>query len=287
MTSGTGTAEISPRRRKIIEPPSVGPRAAFRGLRELAEYGDLLSVLTAHRIRVRYKQTALGAAWTILQPLALMLIYTAIFSHVAKVPSDGLPYALFAFAGLLPWVFFSSAVTSATSGLVSHTNLITKVYFPREILPLTYVVASLFDFAVAALVLGVMMLAYGVRPTTTALVALLMVALLVAIATAIALLFSALQVRFRDVGLTVPLILQVWMFATPIVYPLAAVPEPYRPLFLLNPITGPVEGFRRALLLGAMPDPSTLVSSIAVAALLLPVSYVLFKRAETTIADVI
>jgi lipopolysaccharide transport system permease protein len=272
---------------RIIRPVSFSPFDILRGMRELWQYRDLFYTLTVHRIKVRYKQSVLGLAWAILQPLSLMLIYTVIFSKIAKVPSEGVPYAVFAYAALLPWTFFSSSLTNATQGLVSHSQLVTKVYFAREILPLTYVSAALFDFAVATTFLIALFFYYGVGLTSYVLYAIPILILLAALATAFSLFLSAMQVRFRDIGVAMPLLLQLWMFATPVVYPLSAVPQRFRGLYVLNPLVGVIENFRRVVLQGVEPDFHSLAISAIVAAILLPLTYLYFKRVEATMADVI
>jgi lipopolysaccharide transport system permease protein len=272
---------------RIIRPVSFSPLDLLRELRELWQYRDLFYTLTVHRIKVRYKQSVLGLAWAILQPLSLMLIYTVIFSVIAKVPSEGVPYAVFAYAALLPWTFFSSSLTNATQGLVSHSQLVTKVYFAREILPLTYVSAALFDFAVATTFLIALFFYYGVGLTVYALYAIPILILLAALATAFSLFLSAMQVKFRDIGVAMPLLLQLWMFTTPVVYPLSAVPQRFRGLYALNPLVGVIENFRRVVLQGVEPDFRSLAISAIVAAILLPLTYLYFKRVEATMADVI
>ena len=272
---------------RIIRPPSFSPLNLLGELRGLWHYRDLFYTLTVHRIKVRYKQSVLGLAWAILQPLSLMLIYTVIFSVIARVPSEGVPYAVFAYAALLPWTFFSSALTNATTGLVNHSALVTKVYFAREILPLTYVSAALFDFCIASFFLVALFVYYGVGLTVYAFWAIPILVLLTMIATALSLIFSVIQVRFRDVGVAMPLLLQVWMFASPVVYPLSAVPQRWRGLYALNPMVGVIENFRRAVLQGTEPDFYSLGVSVAVAAVLLPVAYLYFTRVEATMADII
>jgi lipopolysaccharide transport system permease protein len=278
---------IADRPIRIIRPPSFSPLNLFRELRGLWQYRDLFYTLSIHRIKVRYKQSLLGLAWAILQPLSLMLIYTVIFSVIAKVPSEGVPYSVFAYAALLPWTYFSSALTNATSGLVNHTQLVTKVYFAREILPLTYVSAALFDFAVASTFLIALFFYYGVALTVYALYAIPILLLLTMLATAFSLVFSVVQVRFRDVGVAMPLLLQLWMFASPVVYPLSAVPQRLRGLYALNPMVGVIENFRRVMLQGTAPDFYSLGISALVAAILLPAAYLYFKRVEATMADII
>ena len=216
-----------------------------------------------------------------------MLIYTVIFSVIAKVPSENTPYAVFAYAALLPWTFFSSALTNATGGLVSHSQLVTKVYFAREILPLTYVSAALFDFAIASTLLFALLAYYRITLTVFALYAIPIVLLITVLATACSLFLSATQVRFRDIGVAMPLLLQLWMFATPVVYPLSAVPQRLRTFYALNPMVGVIENFRRVVLQGVPPDFYSLWISVAVAAVLLPLSYLYFKHVEATMADII
>lgn len=278
---------IADRPIRIIRPPSFSPFNLLRELRGLWQYRDLFYTLSVHRIKVRYKQSILGLAWAILQPLSLMLIYTVIFSKIAKVPSEGAPYAVFAYAALLPWTFFSSALTNATSGLVNHTQLVTKVYFAREILPLTYVSAALFDFCVASTFLIALFFYYGVSLTVYSLWAIPIMLLLTMLVTAFSLVFSVIQVRFRDVGVAMPLLLQLWMFAVPVVYPLSAVPERFRGFYALNPLVGVIENFRRVMLQGIPPDLYSLGISALVAAVLLPAAYLYFKRVEATMADII
>ncbi len=278
---------IADRPIRLIRSPSLSPFDLLRELRGLWQYRDLFYTLSVHRIKVRYKQSILGLAWAILQPLSLMLIYTVIFSKIAKVPSEGAPYAVFAYTALLPWTFFSSALTNATSGLVNHSQLVTKVYFAREILPLTYVSAALFDFCVASTFLIALFFYYGVALTLNALYAIPILVLLTMLATAFSLVFSVIQVRFRDVGVAMPLLLQLWMFASPVVYPLSAVPQRLRGLYALNPLVGVIENFRRVMLQGTAPDFYSLGISALVAAVLLPAAYLYFKRVEATMADII
>lgn len=284
---GTLPRDSHTRAIKIIRPASFSPLDLLRELRGLWQYRDLFYTLTVHRIKVRYKQSVLGLAWAILQPLSLMLIYTVIFSVIAKIPSENVPYAVFAYAALLPWTFFSSALTNGTQGLVSHSQLVTKVYFAREILPLTYVSAALFDFVVASSFLFALFIYYGVSLTIYALYGIPILFLLAALATAFSLFLSAVQVRFRDIGVAMPLLLQVWMFATPVVYPLSAVPKRFQSFYALNPTVGVIENFRRVVLQGVAPDFYSLAISAAVAAILLPLAYMYFKRVEATMADII
>ncbi|HEV2762236.1 MAG TPA: ABC transporter permease [Pyrinomonadaceae bacterium] len=275
------------RRVTVVRAPAISLRGLFAELAKLARYGDLLYTLSLHRVKVRYKQSALGVAWAVLQPLSLMAVYTLVFSFIAKMPSDGAPYAVFAYSALLPWTCFSTALVNATGGLVSHSQLVTKVYFPREILPLTYVFAALFDLLVASLVFAGLLVYYRVPLNANALWAVPVVLVLTVFATAMSLFLSATQVRFRDIGVAMPLLLQLWMFATPVVYPLAVVPERFRAVYDLNPMVGIIESFRQATLRGEPPDAKLLGVSAAVSLVLLVASYAYFKRVEATIADVI
>jgi lipopolysaccharide transport system permease protein len=285
--SDSALAAPTPRRLVIIRPPSLMRLNLVANLMKLVHYRDLLYTLSVHRIKVRYKQSLLGASWAILQPLSMMLIFTIIFSLFARMPSEGAPYALFAYAALLPWTYFSTSLANGTSGLVSHTQLVTKVYFPREILPISYVIAALFDFLIASVVLVGLMAYYRVQPTLKILYAVPIILILTCFATAMSLLFSATQVRFRDIGVAVPLLLQLWMFATPVIYPLSAVPARLRPLYSLNPMVGVIENFRQTILNGASPDFYSLGLSATISIVLLLASYLYFKHLEATMADII
>ncbi len=277
-----------PRNVKVIRAPSFSPARLFSDLSVLSHYRDLLYTLSVHRVKVRYKQSVLGIVWAIVQPLSLMLIYTLIFTVIAKVPTSGnVPYPVLLYSALLLWTYFSTALTNATNGLVSHNHLVTKVYFPREILPLTYVIAGLFDLLIASPVLLGLMLYYGVPLTFNALYAIPIIIIMTMFITAVALVFSAAQVRFRDIGMALPLLLQIWMFATPVVYPLSAVPERFRSLYMLNPMVGVVENFRRVLVEAAPPNFYELGLSALIATILLPLAYIFFKHVEATVADVI
>jgi len=271
----------------IIQPPKFSLANLSRDLSKLVKYRDLLYTLSVHRIKVRYKQSILGVSWAIIQPLAMVLILTAIFSFVVRMPSEGLPYVLFVYVALLPWNFLSTSLTTATTGLVSHAHLITKVYFPREILPLTYVIAALFDFVIASTVLIALLAYHRVPLTANAIYVLPIIAILTLFIIGVAFLLSAVQVRFRDIGVAVPIVLQVWMFASPVLYPLTAVPARLRSVYVLNPMVGIIEGLRSVVLHGAPPDTAALSVSALMSVVLLIVSYTYFKRVESTMADVI
>ena len=288
MRTGATAAEPLDTRAVIVRRAGARPWRPLGNIRELAQYADLFLTITEHRIRVRYKQSVLGLAWAILQPVSMMLIFTLVFGRIARVQTDGIPYALFALTGLVLWSFVSTSLSNATHALVAHAQLITKVYFPREILPLSYVAAAVFDFLVGvAVLLGVMMWWYRWPVGAHLLLAVPVVGLAALLVTALALIVSALQVRYRDVGLAVPLMLYLWMFCTPIAYPLSSVPVPYHMLFELNPLTGLIEAFRQVVLAHGVPSMALLGVPLAYVAVLLPGGYALFKRTEVTMADVI
>ena len=270
----------------MLAPPRFSIPGVVRQARRVFQYGDLLGTLSRHRLSVRYKQSLLGGAWALLQPLAMMLVFTAVFSKLVHVPSDGVPYALFAYAGILPWTFCSGAVSSATNSLVSHAQLVTKVYFPREILPISYLIASLSDFLIGAITLVALCILYGIRVSPELLMTIPIVILLGSFALSCGLILSSVQVRFRDVGIALPIALQLLMFGSPVLYPLRVVPQSWRSLYLLNPLAGLIDGFRRAVL-GLPLDLPALATATVVTCALLPIAYLVFKRAEVTVADVI
>ncbi len=256
-------------------------------LRDVWEYRELLYFLVWRDVKVRYKQTLLGVLWVALQPLATTIVFTLIFGNLAKMPSDNLPYAVFALAGLLPWNYFAGAIGRGGSSLVGSANLISKVYFPRLIVPISSILAGLVDFAITFLLLVGLMLYYGYLPSVSWL--LLPFFLLLAIATAlgVSLWLSALNVQYRDVGYLIPFLVQLWFFATPVVYPSSLIPAPWNVLYALNPVAGVVEGFRWALFgKGSAPGVMLLISTVVVAALVVSGLFV-FKRMERTFADVV
>ena len=275
----------------VFEPPDLRRLHPLADLRRLARARDLFLTLSLHRISVRYRRSRLGILWAAIQPLAMMLVFTLMFTVLRATPGAEVPFPIFAYAGLIPWTMFSSGLNNASTALTSHAALLTKVSFPREILPLTYVGAALVDMAIASLVLVGLMMWFGVALRLTALWAIVAVVLLTGLLTALGLLLSAVQVRVRDVGLAMPVLVQVWLFATPVFYPLAAVkaslPEPLYWIYRLNPMAGVVDTFRRAVVLHQAPDFSAIAVSAAIVTLLLPVAYVYFKHVEVTIADVV
>ena len=269
----------------LVLKPSKGLLSLKLG--DVWEYRELLYFLVWRDVKVRYKQTALGAAWAILQPVMTMLVFSVFFGRLAKVPSDGVPYPVFAFTALLPWQLFAYALSESSNSLVSNQNLITKVYFPRLVIPIAGVLAGLVDFAISFAVLLGLMWYYGIAPTPA--IALLPLFVLFAIVTALAvgLWLSALNVKYRDVRYTIPFLTQFWMFATPVAYPASLVPERWRALYGLNPMAGVVEGFRWALL-GKEHSPGPLLAvSIVAVALLLVGGLIYFKKTEALFADLV
>jgi lipopolysaccharide transport system permease protein len=256
-------------------------------LRELWEYRELLFFLVWRDIKVRYKQTALGAAWAIIQPFFTMIVFSLFFGRLAKVPSDGIPYPVFSYAALVPWTFFANGLSESSNSLVSSSNLIKKIYFPRLTIPIATVLAGAVDFVIAFAVLILMMFYYGITPTLNTLWLPLFVLLAFIASLGTGLWLSAMNVKFRDVRYVVPFIVQFWMFATPIAYPSSLLSEPWRTIYGLNPMVGVVEGFRWALL-GTETRPQGVVALSAAAALLILVGGAFyFRRMEKMFADVV
>jgi lipopolysaccharide transport system permease protein len=256
-------------------------------LRDLWEYRELLYFLVWRDVKVRYKQTTLGATWAVLQPFLTMVVFSVFFGRLAGVPSDGIPYPLFTFTALVPWQLFSYALTESGNSLISNQQLITKVYFPRLAIPLSAVLAGLVDFGIAFLVLLGLLLYYGIFPTLAIVTLPLLILLALATALAIGLWLSALNVEYRDVRHTIPFLNQVWLLATPIAYSSSLVPEPWRTLYGLNPMVGVVEGFRWALLgTKTAPGPTIIFSTVVAIGLLLSGAFY-FRRMEKTFADVV
>jgi lipopolysaccharide transport system permease protein len=267
----------------------VEPRRGWArlDLRELWEFRELLFFLTWRDVKVRYKQTVLGAAWAVLQPLMTMVVFSLFFGRLAGVPSDDVPYPIFSYTALVPWTLFATGLTQASNSLVGSANLIRKIYFPRLLVPLATVLSSLVDFAIAFAVLLLMMLFYGFVPTANALWLPLLLALTLVTTLGVGLWLSALNVQFRDVRYTLPFLTQLWLFATPIAYPSSLLPPQWRVLYGLNPMAGVVEGFRWALLgTGTAPGPMIAVSAVA-ALLLLASGALYFRRMERTFADIV
>ena len=275
---------VLPEQPILIITPSRGWVAL--NLAEVWSNRELLYFLTWRDIKIRYKQTALGAIWAIIQPLFPMLIFTLFFGRLAKVPSDGIPYSVFAYAGLLPWTYFASAVGNSSNSIVGSSNLISRVYFPRMIIPASAVLASLLDFAIAFLLLAVLMVWHHIPVTVSTLMLFPLIAVLTVLTLGMGMLFSGWTVKYRDIRFALPFLIQVWMFATPVIYPASLVPEKWRWALGLNPITGIVEGFRSALF-GRPFAWDFLAYSLAFALVMLVYAAYSFRRLERLFADLI
>jgi len=256
-------------------------------LKELWDYRELLYFLTWRDVKVRYKQTILGAAWAIIQPFMTMIVFSLFFGKLAKVPSDGIPYPIFSYAALVPWTFFANGLNQASNSLVTGSNMIKKIYFPRLAMPLGTVLAGVVDFILAFVVLLGMMLFYGIVPTVNALWLPFFLLLALATCLGVSLWLSAMNVQFRDVRYTIPFITQFWLFITPVAYPSSLLSEPWRTIYGINPMAGVVEGFRWALL-GTEAAPGSIIVVSSLTAVILLVSGALyFRRMEKTFADVV
>jgi lipopolysaccharide transport system permease protein len=285
MNTAVENAIVSGAQRQVVIRPSKG--LFDLELAQVWQYRELLLTLMLRDVQVLYKQAALGAAWAIIQPVFAVVVFTIVFGNFARMPSDGIPYPIFAFAAVLPWTYFAEATRRAATGLVDDADLVRKVYFPHLIIPLAKVSAPLLDFAIAFCVLLVLMLVYGVMPSVRllAVVPLILVAALFALA--IGLWLGPINVRFRDIKHTVPFMLQIGMYASPIVYPLSQVPAEWKTLYSLNPMVGVIEGFRWAVFDRGNPDFAALGIGLAVIAVSLVIGLVNFKHQERTFADVI
>jgi lipopolysaccharide transport system permease protein len=254
---------------------------------ELWRYRELLVFQAIRDIRVRYKQTVLGAAWAILQPVMTMVVFSIFFGKLAGVPSDGIPYPLFAFCALLPWQLFAYALTYSSNSLVDNANVLTKVYFPRLILPLAAVIAGLVDFAIAFVVLVGMMTYYGMLPGWSVITLPLFTMLALAAALSVGLWLSALNVKYRDIRYTIPFLAQLWLFASPVAYSSSLVPEKWQAVYGINPMVGVIEGFRWALLGKSAPPGPMLIVSVVMTAVLLTGGLFYFRRMEKSFADIV
>jgi len=269
----------------LVIRPSRGWSAL--NLADLWHYRELIYFLTWRDIKVRYKQTVLGAAWAIIQPFFTMVVFSVFFGRLARIPSDGLPYPIFAYCALLPWQLFAHALTESSNSLVANERLITKVYFPRLIIPISAVLAGLVDFLIAFVVLIAMMIYYQVKPTLAVWTVPLFVMLAVGTALGVGMWLSALNVQYRDVRYTIPFLTQIWLFATPVAYSSTLIPESWRALYGLNPMAGVVEGFRWALLGKAEGPGALLAVSVTIVILILIGGLYYFRRMEKTFADVV
>ena len=267
----------------VIEPPKGWHMLNWR---ELWAYRELLWVLTARDIKVRYKQTVLGAAWAIVRPVLTMLIFSVVFGTLAKMPSDGFPYPVFVYAALLPWTFFATAISTSGQSLVGSTNLVSKVYFPRLIIPLSSIGAGLIDLAISTGILLLMMLWYGVGWSVNLLAAPVLLMAVIFIALGVGTLLSALTVAYRDFTHLTPFIVQIWMYVTPVIFPVSLVPERWQWSLYLNPMTGLIEGFRSAFL-GKAFDMQGLGISFAMAVIIFVIGITYFEKVERRFADII
>jgi lipopolysaccharide transport system permease protein len=256
-------------------------------LKAVYQYRELLYFLIWRDVLIRYKQAAIGVAWVVLQPLLTMVIFTVIFGQFAKLPSDGLPYTVFSFTALLPWNYFAQAISRSGISVVGNANLISKIYFPRLIVPISGALGPLVDFAISFVILLGMMAWYGIAPTWGILMLPFFTLLAVVTAVAVSLYLSALNVKYRDVGHAIPFLVQFWMYASPVVYSVTIIPQKWRLLYSLNPMVGVIEGFRWALLGKERPDFTVMAMGVVVALVLLLVGLIYFKRTERFFADII
>ncbi len=281
LSKGFNSADEVPK--IIIRPPSGWMPI---DLKELWAYRELIYTFSTRDIKVRYKQTALGAAWAIIQPLFAMVVFTIFFGGLAKIPSEGIPYPIFSYSALLPWTLFAEGVSRSTSSMISNANIMTKVYFPRMIMPISGIISPLVDFAVAFIFLIGMILYYGFVPTTNIIWLPAFILLALATSLGVGLWLSALNVQYRDFQYTVPFLIQIWLYASPVVYASSLVPDKYRMIYGLNPMAGVIEGFRWALLGTEPPSYMVFVSVMMVVLILISGSYY-FKRMEKNFADIV
>jgi lipopolysaccharide transport system permease protein len=289
VTRSEGFAVAQPRVAVGISTVRIQPSKGWvpLRLRDLWEYRELVYFLTLRDIKARYKQTFFGAAWAILQPVLTMLIFSVFFGRLAHIPSDGIPYPMFALAALVPWAFFANGLNQSSNSLVGNAELIKKVYFPRLAMPIATVLGGVVDFALAFVVLLAMMFYYGKTPTANALWLPLFGLLALVTALGMGLWLSTLNVQYRDIRHVVPFLTQIWLFATPVAYPSSLLPEPWRTLYGINPMVGVVEGFRWALLgTRTAPGPMIFVSALVAVTILISGGFYL-RRMERTFADVV
>ncbi len=256
-------------------------------LEELVNHRELLRSWVSREIKVRYKQAVLGIGWAVLQPLAMMLIFTVVFSYFNKIPTEGIPYPIFSYSALLPWVFFSNSISFGTTSLVRNMNLVTKIYFPREILPFASLIASFIDFLVASVIFVFLMIYYKIALSTSLFWIPVILIVQVIFSLGILLLGSALNVFYRDIRFIIPLVLQIWLFLSPIIYPVSLVPNRYKTLYMLNPMASIIDSYRRSILFGKSPQLNFLLITTIVAIILFILSYRFFKIKEKVFADII
>lgn len=284
--SGTGTTGVPATALQTTRiSPELGWKSTFG---ELVEHREVLYFLVLRNLKIRYRQTALGAVWAVLQPLMLMLVFVLVAQKILHVSSEGVPYPVFTFAALIPWTLFSAALTTTSESVVRDINLVSKVYVPRLLLPISAIGALLVDFFVSFVLLLVMMGIYGIEPRVSALFWIpALTVLMLVLTVALGALLSALMVRYRDIRSVVPLLVQLWLFATPIAYSITLIPHRWRAAYGLNPMAGPVAGFRSALLGTPAPDGAMLAVSVVTTLVLLVIGITYFIRTDATFADVI
>ena len=276
---------VSSRRAQVIRPACSASHVSVDGLRSLVQSAGLLRAMTITRLKMRYRYSLLGWGWALLQPSFLTFVYSLIFLHMTGDNTDSLPYTLFVFAGLTPWAFCSTAISTSVTGMLNHRTLMATVYFPREIVPISFVAASMVDFIIAVAMLFFMMFYYSIPISMTILFVLPIFIILMILIIAFCLLLSSTQVRIRDISIALPLILQVLVFAAPIVYPASAVPSAFRSLYWLNPFAILIQSFRDAVVSGSIPLARDLLYCAVMAVICFLISYLIFKRIEPTIVD--
>ena len=254
---------------------------------KIVRYWELLLSITLRQLRVRYKQSMLGVSWALFQPLALMIVFTLVFSKFAKIPSDGIPYPVFSYSGLLPWTLFATSLSTAVPSVVHNASLLTKVRMPTEVFPIASMLAALVDFSLAALVFVGLMFIYNVQLTLYAVYFLPLLLVQLVFTLSLALFASAINVFFRDIVVAVPLMLRLWMFATPIIYPISVVPSKYHLIYMLNPMVPIIDGYRRVLIQAQPPDFQFLGIDLLLSIILLVLGFWLFKNREKYFADVV
>lgn len=255
--------------------------------KELYDYRELLLSQILREIKIRYKQTIFGMLWAILQPLALMFVFSIIFSKFAQIPSEGIPYPIFSYCALLPWTFFASSLSFAIPSLVNNSILVTKVYFPKEILPISSVIVSFFDFCIACVIFFIMMFFYNTGFSLIIIFILPVLLIQILFTLSISLIASAINIYYRDVRYALPLVIQIWMYACPIIYPVSIVPEKFKTIYMLNPMAPIIDAYRTVLLKKTLPDFYYLSIAAIVSVVLFFVSYGYFKKLEVSFADII
>lgn len=265
----------------------TGQRSVRDNLKHMLDYRELLAVWTGREIRARYRQSILGLGWAFIQPLVQILVIAVIFGGVLRVPTAGIPYPIFAFAAILPWNLFSGSIAASVPSIIANMDLVNKIYFPREYLPLSAILARLVDFGIASIIFVALMLYYQIPIYATLVYVPLLILIQMLLAVGIGLLGSAVSVFVRDISFAIPLLMQIWMYASPVVYPIDLVPERWRTLYLLNPMAGIIHSYRQVMLEGKPPDLAYLGFSILFSVILCVFAYIFFKRIEMAMSDII